>query len=75
MYAGLKGRVGQVLGLQVTVYDNVMLSAKKEWLDEVKELETDKVVIDSQWAFEDAMSAFVPLNTGRARGKVVVTVP
>ena len=54
-------------------YDIVMLGMKQEWLeDATKTLSTDDIYIDSTFAFEDAKQAFERLNTGRARGKVVV---
>jgi NADPH:quinone reductase-like Zn-dependent oxidoreductase len=56
------------------VYDNIVLDLKKEWLEESKSLPEDKLVTDSTFAFEDAMKAYERLNTGRARGKVIVEV-
>ena len=56
-------------------YDVVVLELKKEWLQEaVDTLRTDEIFIDSTFNFEDAKKAFERLNTGRARGKVVVKV-
>ena len=56
-------------------YDVVILDMKKEWLEEAKEtLVPEQVFIDSEFAFDDALKAFERLNTGRARGKVVITV-
>lgn len=54
-------------------YDVVILSPKKEWLEDAKEtLTADDIHIDSVHAFEDAKQAFERLNTGRAKGKVVI---
>ena len=56
-------------------YDVISLDpTKKEWLEEAKELPTDKIIIDSTFSFENAKSAYERLNTGRARGKVIVEV-
>jgi len=56
-------------------YDVVMLDMKKEWLEEAKEtLAPEQIFIDSEFAFDDALKAFERLNTGRARGKVVIDV-
>jgi reticulon-4-interacting protein 1, mitochondrial len=57
-------------------YDIILLGMKKEWLEEAKNtLSPDDIFIDSTYAFEDAKSAFEKLNTGRARGKVVIHIP
>jgi len=56
-------------------YDVVMLEMRREWLEEAKEtLTPDQIFIDSTFAFDDALKAFERLNTGRARGKVVVEI-
>lgn len=56
-------------------YDVIILSPKNEWLEEAKEtLRPDDIFIDSVHSFEDAKQAFERLNTGRAKGKVVVKV-
>lgn len=56
-------------------YDVVILQMKKEWLEEAKEtLTPDQIFVDSEFAFDDALKAFERLNTGRARGKVVVNI-
>ncbi|TKA28454.1 hypothetical protein B0A50_03921 [Salinomyces thailandicus] len=56
-------------------YDVVMLELKTEWLQEaVDTLTTDEIFIDSTFGFSDAKKAFEKLNTGRARGKVVVKI-
>lgn len=56
-------------------YDVVSLEMKKEWLEEAKEtLIPDQIFIDSEFDFDDALKAFERLNTGRARGKVVINV-
>ncbi|GIZ47221.1 hypothetical protein CKM354_001031900 [Cercospora kikuchii] len=65
-----KGEVG--LGES---YDVVILSPKKEWLeDATRTLRKEDIHIDSVHAFEDAKKAFERLNTGRAKGKVVIKV-
>lgn len=56
-------------------YDIVMLGMKKEWLEDATlSLSEDDIYIDSTFDFEKADEAFERLNTGRARGKVVVKV-
>jgi D-arabinose 1-dehydrogenase-like Zn-dependent alcohol dehydrogenase len=48
---------------------------KSEWLEEAKTtLSEDDISIDSVFEFEKAKDAFERLNTGRARGKVVIKV-
>ncbi|KAI9725186.1 MAG: zinc ion binding [Chrysothrix sp. TS-e1954] len=55
-------------------YDCVNLQGKKDWLEEASGLEKEQVIVDSEWEFEQAREAFERLNTGRARGKVVLRV-
>lgn len=56
-------------------YDVVILSPKKEWLeDATRTLRKEDIHVDSVHAFEDAKKAFERLNTGRAKGKVVINV-
>jgi NADPH:quinone reductase-like Zn-dependent oxidoreductase len=56
-------------------YDVIILDTKSEWLEEAKDtLSVDDIYIDSVHDFEDAKQAFERLNTGRAKGKVVVRV-
>lgn len=56
-------------------YDIVILGMNKEWLEEAKStLSADDIVVDSAFVFEESKKAFERLNTGRARGKVVVKV-
>ena len=69
----LRWFVGRI-GLSVA-YDCVNLELKKPWLEEATRLPASKVVIDSTYTFDKAKEAFERLNTGRARGKVVVTFP
>lgn len=65
-----KGRSG--LG---EAYDVVILSPKNDWLEEAKStLNEDDIHIDSVHKFEDAKEAFERLNSGRAKGKVVIQV-
>jgi NADPH:quinone reductase-like Zn-dependent oxidoreductase len=66
----VKGRVG--LGES---YDVVILAPEKGALEEAKSmLKEENIFVDSVFAFEDAKEAFERLNTGRAKGKVVVRV-
>lgn len=56
-------------------YDVVILAPKKEALGQATStLSEDKIFIDSVFSFEDAKKAFERLNTGRAKGKVVIKV-
>ncbi|KAK7183400.1 GroES-like protein [Paraphaeosphaeria sporulosa] len=56
-------------------YDVVILDQKSEWLEEAKEtLSPEDIYIDSVYEFEDAKQAFERLNTGRAKGKVVIRI-
>ena len=56
-------------------YDCIILDQRKEYLEDAKNvLEPEDIVIDSTYAFDDAKAAFERLNTGRARGKVVVEI-
>ncbi|KAK4501849.1 hypothetical protein PRZ48_007658 [Zasmidium cellare] len=56
-------------------YDVVILSPKNEWLEEAKRtLGEEKIFVDAVYGFEDAKEAFERLDSGRARGKVVVKV-
>lgn len=60
------------LGLSGLKYDCVNLELKIKWLEEALGLPTEKIVIDSTWKFEQTKEGFERLNTGRARGKVVI---
>ena len=64
-----KGRLG--LGES---YDVIMLDLKKEYLEEATELPKDKIFIDSTFSMDNAKNAYERLNTGRARGKVIVEI-
>lgn len=56
-------------------YDVIMLALRQDWLQEATTtLSTDDIFIDSTFEFEKAEEAFERLNTGRARGKVVIKV-
>lgn len=56
-------------------YDVTILKPRNDWLEEAtKTLSTDEIYVDSVFKFEDAKSAFERLNTGRAKGKVVIQV-
>lgn len=55
-------------------YDCINLDPRKDFLGESLQLPTDKIVIDSTFPFEDAKNVFEGLNTGRAKGKVVVEI-
>ena len=55
-------------------YDCVNLEFNKSWLGEVVDLPADKIIIDSEFGFGQVKEAFERLDTGRARGKIVVKV-
>ncbi|KEQ94582.1 hypothetical protein AUEXF2481DRAFT_5478 [Aureobasidium subglaciale EXF-2481] len=55
-------------------YECVNLAFRKDWLEETLDLDRSKIIIDSKWEFDQAKDAFAKLNTGRARGKVVVMI-
>jgi NADPH:quinone reductase-like Zn-dependent oxidoreductase len=55
-------------------YDAIALEGKNEYLEEALELPAKKIVIDSTFPFEQLKEGFERLNTGRARGKVVINI-
>ncbi|GAM82317.1 hypothetical protein ANO11243_002960 [Dothideomycetidae sp. 11243] len=55
-------------------YACINLESNRKYLEETVGMAIEKIVIDSTFNFEDAAAAFERLNTGRARGKVVVRV-
>jgi NADPH:quinone reductase-like Zn-dependent oxidoreductase len=55
-------------------YDCVNLEFRKEWLEETLSLDRSKIIIDSTWEFDQVVEAFAKLNSGRARGKVIIKV-
>ncbi|GAA5876207.1 hypothetical protein JCM16303_007055 [Sporobolomyces ruberrimus] len=58
-------------------YNCIMMDMNKDWLEKIEELVREKgmkVVIDEEFGFEDVPKAFKKLNTGRARGKIVVNM-
>ena len=61
------------LGLGVH-YDCLGLAFRKDFLEEVLQLPTEKIVIDSTFGFDQVPEAFERLNTGRARGKVCIKI-
>ncbi len=64
----LLGRIGVM-----NSYECITLEPRTEWLEECTKLKgEDQIVIDSTFDFGRAKEAFERLNTGRARGKVVV---
>ena len=65
----LTGRVGITQS-----YDILSLDLKSEWLEEAKQLPDNKIIIDSTFPFEDVKQSYQRLNTGRARGKIIVEV-
>jgi NADPH:quinone reductase-like Zn-dependent oxidoreductase len=65
----LLGRVG--IGGSYTC---VNLEFRKAFLEEIKRLPKEKIVIDSTFEFDQVREAFERLNTGRTRGKVVVRI-
>ena len=60
-----------MIGVRKT--STLFLSRRKIGFRRLQEFaSTEKIIIDSAFAFEDAKSAFERLNTGMARGKLVV---
>ncbi|CEQ38847.1 SPOSA6832_00322 [Sporobolomyces salmonicolor] len=58
-------------------YACIMLDGRKAFLEECERLVKDgklEVVIDSEWAWDEVPQAYEKLNSGRARGKIVVKV-
>jgi NADPH:quinone reductase-like Zn-dependent oxidoreductase len=56
-------------------YECILLDARKEWLEEATKLDpTKEIFIDSTFDFGRTKEAYERLNTGRARGKVVVEI-
>ncbi|KAG8624129.1 hypothetical protein KVT40_009105 [Elsinoe batatas] len=55
-------------------YDCVNLEVKGRFLEEALGLDAGGIVVDSVFGFGEVKEAFARLNTGRARGKVVVSV-
>ena len=56
-------------------YDCIILAQNKDFLQEaVDSLPKEKIAVDSTFSFEQVKEAFARLDTGRARGKVVVEV-
>lgn len=55
-------------------YDCVNLELKNDYLGETLNLPQEKIAVDSTFPFEETKKAFERLNTGRARGKVVINV-
>lgn len=56
-------------------YECIILETHKKWLEETTRLSPERdVIIDSVFEFGRAREAFERLNTGRARGKVVVEI-
>jgi reticulon-4-interacting protein 1, mitochondrial len=56
-------------------YDVIILDMNAGWLEEAKSfLKPEQIYVDSVFDFDEAKKAFERLNTGRARGKVVVKI-
>ena len=55
-------------------YDILALELKPEWLEEARQLPDDKIIIDNTFSFDDVKQSYERLNTGRARGKIIVEV-
>lgn len=69
------GRIPVLGGLFVReVYDCIELNASEEWLKETLSLPQDKILIDSTFSLEEVKKGLERLNTGRARGKVIIEV-
>jgi NADPH:quinone reductase-like Zn-dependent oxidoreductase len=56
------------------VYDCIILEQNVDYLKEATELPTEKILIDSTFGYDQLKEAFERLNTGRARGKVVLEI-
>jgi NADPH:quinone reductase-like Zn-dependent oxidoreductase len=56
------------------VYDCVILEQNADFLREATDIPVEKILIDSTFDYDELKDAFERLNTGRARGKVVVEV-
>ncbi|ETN42680.1 uncharacterized protein HMPREF1541_01837 [Cyphellophora europaea CBS 101466] len=56
-------------------YQAISLEVRPDWLQEAAKLEgEDQIVVDSVFAFDRVDEGFKKLDTGRARGKVVIEV-
>ncbi|CRG88420.1 hypothetical protein PISL3812_05450 [Talaromyces islandicus] len=55
-------------------YDVVELGISTEHLLEASKLEAEKIIIDSVFPFSEVKSAFERLETGRARGKIIIEI-
>ncbi|KAF2218844.1 hypothetical protein BDZ85DRAFT_64884, partial [Elsinoe ampelina] len=55
-------------------YDCVNLEVKGRFLEEALGLDAEGIAVDSVFGFGEVREAFARLDTGRARGKVVVSV-
>lgn len=55
-------------------YTCVNLECRTSYLEEVLQLPKDKIIIDSTFDFDHVQEAFERLNTGHARGKVVIKI-
>ncbi|CAJ2504733.1 Uu.00g121270.m01.CDS01 [Anthostomella pinea] len=55
-------------------YECIILQTEKTWLEKAGELGDRDIVIDSVFEFGEVKDAFERLDTGRARGKVVVSM-
>ncbi|ETN38939.1 uncharacterized protein HMPREF1541_06981 [Cyphellophora europaea CBS 101466] len=59
----------------INSYECIVLEAKPEWLEESTNLKGEKeIIVDSVFDLNRANEAYERLDTGRARGKVVVEV-
>lgn len=78
MYNTMKVRLWpRWLGGGKRSYSGFFAEARADELERIAQWMAEgevKAVIDSKWAFEDAVKAFEKLKTGRARGKVVIDV-
>ncbi|KAH8649957.1 chaperonin 10-like protein [Xylariales sp. PMI_506] len=55
-------------------YECIILDPNEAWLADAAKLPKEDVIIDSVFPFEEVPQAFERLNTGRAKGKVVVSL-
>ncbi|KAB2570929.1 putative alcohol dehydrogenase protein [Lasiodiplodia theobromae] len=62
------------LGLRSELYECVNLETRKDYLEEALHLDKEEIVVDSTFSFEQVREALERMNSGRCRGKVVVSI-
>ncbi|KAI0126174.1 alcohol dehydrogenase [Xylariales sp. AK1849] len=55
-------------------YECISLQLNEGWLEKATELRKEDVIIDSVYSFDKVKEAYERLNTGRAKGKVVIEI-